>query len=195
MGSRAAAGAGILRGVVVIQRVRIRWGADSRGAAHADRRHGLPEAYLLPTLTTEPAGPVLVHDVLLDEAAEYQPTFHVLEGRGAAGAARLWVERAGEVVTVDRLPSQAAYPVRRLPVRLFTLTADRIGRHRTNFRSTGCACAPQWFYEQWTTHVANASPSADMFLDPHAARDIDDRVHLYGGPKRRAARSIRLESR
>jgi hypothetical protein len=46
----------------------------------------------------------------------------------------------------------------------------------------------QWYYEQWTTYVAHAGPKEDLFVNAQLDRDIDDRVHLCGGTKRRTAK-------
>jgi hypothetical protein len=59
---------------------------------------------------------------------------------------------------------------------------------KANFRFTGCACAPQWFYEQRTIHVAHTEARSDLFLATAAVHDVDDRVHLYGGSQRRSRR-------
>jgi hypothetical protein len=153
---------GILLDVVIAQRVRVRWSAASRGAAHADLRRGVGDVYELPALPEES---LLVHDVLADEATGYLLEAQVLAGPDAVRAAGLWIECAGDRVVVDRLASGAAYPVRRTPARLFTLAPGQIGRYRANFRFTGCACSPRWYYEQWTIHVAFAPTRPDLFLD------------------------------
>jgi hypothetical protein len=35
----------------------------------------------------------------------------------------------------------------------FTLCPGEVGGYRANFRFTGCACNPRWYYEQWTAHI------------------------------------------
>jgi hypothetical protein len=55
-----------------------------------------------------------------------------------------------------------------------------VGRYRANFRFTGCACNPSWFYETWTVHISNGSVEADLFIQSKADHDVDHRVHLYG---------------
>ncbi|TDC43027.1 hypothetical protein [Micromonospora sp. KC213] len=90
-------------------------------------------------------------------------------------------------VIVDRLPGWAAYPARHTSYRMFTLQPGQIGRYRANLRFTGCACAPRWCYESWTVHIAFTPPRPDLFLSGVADRDVDQRVHLYGGSARRAA--------
>ncbi|NJC69889.1 hypothetical protein HC031_09175 [Planosporangium thailandense] len=96
------------------------------------------------------------------------------------------LDRLG-TVTVDRLPGWAAYPRWwQIRGRLFTLAAGQVGRYRANLRATGCHCAPQWYYDQWTIHVANTPAITDLFLRARPDRDIDDRVHLYGGSRRRS---------
>jgi hypothetical protein len=177
-----AARAGHPAEVVVIQRVRVRWGAGSRGAAHATARRRIPQVLELPAL---PNDEVVVHDVFHDEALAYRPTPQVGAGPAEARAVGLWIEIADDGVVVERLPGWAAYPIRRAPARLFTLKSGQVGRYHANFRFTGCACAPQWYYEQWTVHVAHAEPRPDLFLAGVPVREVDDRVHLYGGALRR----------
>jgi hypothetical protein len=174
--------------MIVIQRVRVRWSSAGRGAAAATARSGLPDVYPLPSA---PDGPPVVHDVLLDEAADYQPSSRVVVGDGRAREVGLWLTTAGDgTVTVDRLPGWAAYPRWwRIRGRLFTLGAGQVGRYRANLRATGCACTPQWYYEQWTIQVANALASTDLFLRARPDRDIDERVHLYGGSRRRSTKA------
>jgi hypothetical protein len=135
-----------------------------------------------------PDGDVVVHDVLADEAVGYRPTEQSGAGLDEAREVGLWIEVSRDRVMVDRLPGWAAYPIRRAPARLFTLKPGQVGRYHANFRFTGCACAPQWYYEQWTIHVAHAEARPDLFLVTPPVREVDDRVHLYGGaPRRRTA--------
>jgi hypothetical protein len=56
--------------VITIQRVRVRWTAAGRGAPQANIRRGLDRPVMLPAVL--PAGGVVVHEVLADEAAGYQ---------------------------------------------------------------------------------------------------------------------------
>jgi hypothetical protein len=163
-------------GVIVIQRVRVRWGAHARGSVEA----GLPDVFTLAAF--EPAD-VVVHEVLLDEASSYQPILSVEYGKSAARSAGIWLKADSDAaLTIDRLPGRQAYPIQRRRQRLFTLHNGQTGRYRANFRFTGCACAPQWYYEQWTTHIFNgASPSQEVFVNGQPHHDVDLRVHLYGG--------------
>ncbi len=173
--------------MVVIQRVR--WDATSRGATHADRRRSLPEVLELPA--SLPRAPIVVHDVLLDDAADYRPTGRVHTGYAAARAVGLWIQ-AGETVTVDRPPARAAFPKPTIHTRLFALDRGQMGRYRANFRFTGCCCSPSWYYEQWTIHVAHTtSTHRGLLLHRTAAREVDHRVHLYGGPARRSTKQVR----
>lgn len=172
--------------MLVVQRVRVRWGAHARGATHAVRRRSVAEAYELPPV---PAGETLVvHDVLADEADGYRPASSVGSGVQAVQAVGLHVDLTADGVVIERLPAGAAYPAWRTSYRMFTLQPGQYGRYRANFRFTGCACAARWYYEAWTVHVAFASPRPDLFLSAVADRDVDQRVHLYGGPARRTAR-------
>lgn len=176
----------MLVAVLVVQRVRVRWDANARGAAHAVRRRSVAEAYELPPL---PAGEMLVvHDVLADEADCYRPVSSVGSGAQAMQAVGLHAALTAESVVIDRLSNRAAYPAWRTSYRLFTLRPGQYGRYRANFRFTGCACAPHWYYETWTVHIAFTSPRPNLFLNATADRDIDQRVHLYGGRARRTAR-------
>lgn len=85
---------------------------------------------------------------------------------------------------VERLPGRAAFPRRRGPARLFTLAPRQVGRYRANFRFTGCACSPRWFYEDWVVHGSNGQVEPEQFIHGAPDRDIDDRVHLYSGTTR-----------
>jgi hypothetical protein len=138
-----------------------------------------------------PDGTVVVHDVLADEVVGYQPTTRVLDQAGEVG---LSLDFTTDGVSVHRLPGWAAYPIRHGPVRLFTLTPGQVGRYRANFRFTAYACATQWYYEQWTIHVANAEARSDLFLVTAPVHDVDDRVHLYGGTARRRTSADRSRS-
>ncbi|HCT75312.1 MAG TPA: hypothetical protein DGG94_04325 [Micromonosporaceae bacterium] len=177
--------------MIVIQRVRVRWGADARDSRHANLRSGLPDAFTLPGVD---ACDVLVHDVLMDEANAYQPTTSIEYGLSAARDAgiRLDVDNDG-VVIVDQLPGRQAYPIRRRTQRLFIVRKGQIGRYKANFRFTGCACAPQWYYEQWTTHITSEDHiNTDVFVNCERHHDVDQRVHLYGGQNRHNRRHPRM---
>jgi hypothetical protein len=112
-------------------------------------------------------------------------------GLGRARDVGLWVSRDGATVTVERLPGRAAYPRPRPSTRLFTLGPGEVGRYRANFRFTGCACNPSWFYETWVVHVSNGSVNTDRFNQGGPDRDVDDRVHLYGAASSPAERGRR----
>jgi hypothetical protein len=176
---------GILVAVLVVQRVRVRWGAHARGATHAVWRRAVAEAYELPPVPPEET--LVVHDVLADEADGYRPATAIGSGPRAVREAELHINLSGHGAVIERLPGRAAYPAWRTSYRLFTLKPCQIGRYRANFRFTGCACAPQWYYESWTVHVAFASARPDLFLSGLPDRDVDQRVHLYGGPARRSS--------
>jgi hypothetical protein len=96
----------------------------------------------------------------------------------------LWLGRAGADVTVDRLPGSAAYPRPFASTRLFSLAPGQVGRYRANFRFTGCACDPSWYYEDWLIHVSNGHVTNDRFLHGQPDSEVDHRVHLYGGTGR-----------
>ncbi|SBT39474.1 hypothetical protein [Micromonospora narathiwatensis] len=163
---------------LVVQRIRLRW--TSRDAAAATVRGRLPLGYALPPLPTDG---IAVHEVLLDEATGYRPVEQLRTGPAAARDAGLWVEWHDGTALVDRLPGNASFPVRRTGTRLFSLAPGQLCRWRANFRFTGCQCAARWWFEQWTVHVAHAPARPDLFHDAAWARDRDDRVHLYGGPR------------
>jgi hypothetical protein len=63
-----------------------------------------------------------------------------------------------------------------------------VGRWRANFRFSGCACGPSWYFEDWLVHVSNGVVEAGRFADGVADREVDQRVHLYGGGARSAGR-------
>ena len=173
------------RFVVIVQRVRVRWSAASRGAAQANSRRAIPDAFPLPST---PAGEIIVHDVFAGETNGYRPTQQFLVGSGQARDAWLSIELHDDTAVLDWLPDYAAFPTRSGRSRLFTLAPGQIARYRANFRFTGSCCSPQWYYEQWTIQAANAPARSDLFRHARYARDIDDRVHLYGGIQRRSTR-------
>jgi hypothetical protein len=88
-------------------------------------------------------------------------------------------------VTVDRLPGRPAYPRPGPSARLFILEPGQVGRYHANFRFTGCACNPSWWYEDWLIHISNATVPADRFLHGRPDHDVDQRVQLYGGRRSR----------
>ncbi|MGW0214561.1 hypothetical protein ACWDXH_09215 [Micromonospora chokoriensis] len=176
--------------MIVIQRVRVRWSASSRGAAQANARRGLNRPVELPALP--PAGDVVVHDVLADEADNYSLRTSVLTGGvSIAQSLGLWLAVEGSAVTVERLPGRAAFPRAGVSTRLFTLAHGQVGRYEANFRlrCTDCACDPSWYYEDWVVHVSNGDGARDRFLRGEPDRVVDHRVHLYGG------RSVRRRDR
>ncbi|WP_230688679.1 hypothetical protein ACN26Y_20870 [Micromonospora sp. WMMD558] len=175
--------------MIVIQRVRVRWSATGRGAPQADARRGLNRPLILPAPL--PTGDVVVHDVLADEAASYARRADVLAGGvSIARSLTLWLTFDGSAVTVERLPGGAAFPRTGVSTQLFTLTHGQVGRYRANFRFrfTDCACDPSWYYEDWVLHVSNGDVAHDRFLSGEPDCDVDNRVHLYGGPARRGNR-------
>lgn len=133
----------------------------------------------------------MVHDVLADEAASYAQCVDVLTGGvSIARSLTLWLTFDGAAVIVERLPGEAAFPRTGVSARLFTLTHGQVGRYRANFRFrfTDCACDPSWYYEDWVVHVSNGDVAHDRFRSGKPDRDVDNRVHLYGGPARRGNR-------
>lgn len=163
---------------LVVQRIVVGW--TSRDAAAATVRGRLPHGYALPEL---PPDGLAVHEVRRDEATGYRLVEEIRNGEAAMRKAGLWVEWRDGVAVVDRLPSQASFPVRRVGSRLFALAPGQLGRWRANFRFTGCQCSARWWYEEWTVHVAYTPAHPDLFRDARWTRDRDDRVHLYGGPR------------
>jgi hypothetical protein len=152
--------------VIIIQRVRVRWTAAARGAPAANARRGLDQAVALPE--SLPEADVVIHEVLADEAVNYRRCDEVLAG-GVKHArdVGLWLRRDGPMVTVDRLPGSAAFPRPHGSTRLFALTPGQVGRYRANFRFTGCACSPSWYYEDWLVHVSHGQVSHDRFMRGH----------------------------
>ncbi|GAA5066187.1 hypothetical protein HNP84_001189 [Thermocatellispora tengchongensis] len=171
--------------MVVVQRIVTRWSKQSRGAAEATRRGALPTALPVPP-APEGAGPLLLHDVLLDEEAGYAPAetvaAHPLPARVAGLALDL---REDGVLRVRSTPGFASYPIRRREESLFRLAPGHRGRYLANFRFTGCQCSARWWYEQWTVNVSHGVSPA-VFPADGAAFDAraDARVSLYGGPSR-----------
>ncbi|MEU9516520.1 hypothetical protein [Micromonospora sp. NPDC048169] len=166
--------------MILIQRVRVRWTAAARGAPAANARSGLARPRPLPG--PFPEAEVVVHDVLADQAVGYQDREGVRAGGVAlAREAGLWLGYGRASVVVDRLPGSAAYPRPSASARLFTLAAGQVGRYRANFRFTGCACSPSWYYEEWLVHVAHGPVARFGYGEPD--RDVDHRVRLYGGAR------------
>ncbi|MEV4343047.1 hypothetical protein AB0J83_01010 [Actinoplanes sp. NPDC049596] len=214
--------------MIVIQRVRVRWGAGSRGAPQANLRRGLDRALPLPSSppssdvaagehaaagkhaagrqhTVARRHPVaghaaagkhavdhdgvVLHDVLADEADGYEFRHRLVSGGAElAGEAGLWFTADGPAVIVGRGQKWAAFPSLGA-ARLFTVLPGQFGRYRANFRFrvTTCPCNPSWYYENHVLHVSNGYPDPGAFLQGEPLRDVDDRVHLYGGRRRPAA--------
>ncbi|GAA1630834.1 hypothetical protein GCM10009679_39900 [Saccharothrix algeriensis] len=168
--------------VVVIQRVRVVWRQDERGAAHADLRRGVPEVLHLPDAL--PDGPVVVHEIVADSADGYRLSERVLSGDRAAANVALELTPAEGGVTVRTTQTHAAYPYDQ-PRRLFTVPAGQVALYRANFRVCGCTCATRWWYEDWTVRVANAPARPGLFTERAPQQIADHRVHLYGGHARR----------
>lgn len=114
----------------------------------------------------------VVHEILADDAVGYQPAVQTSCGVDALRAVGLHIESTDNGMVVERLPGSDVYPASRRTSRLFTLKPGEIGRYRANFRFrfTTCACAPRWYYETWTVHVAYARPRPDLFLATAATR-------------------------
>jgi hypothetical protein len=178
--------------VITIQRVRVRWSADARGAPQANARRGMcgPVRLPAPPATDE----LLIHDVLADEANRYARHDTVVTGGpDRARDLGLWLSVESSALLVDRLPGRAAYPRHSGPGRLFALLPGQLGRYRANFRFTftTCACNPSWYYEDWLVLVANGEVETDGFISREPDYDVDQRVHLYGGSRRPAKASAR----
>lgn len=172
--------------VVVVQRIRVRWSADARGAGDADLRRGLSDARHLPE--SLPDRPVVVHDVVADHAAGYRFTERVQSGRDAASSTSLELSEVEHGVTVHACVRETVYPLHDRPIRLYTLAPGETGLYRANFRFRGqCCCSASWWYEDWTVRVANAPARPDLFLHRAPKHTADHRVHLYGGRARRTA--------
>ncbi|GAA2341372.1 hypothetical protein GCM10010170_024830 [Dactylosporangium salmoneum] len=141
-------------------------------------------------------GDLVIHEVLADEPSGYMRHDEVrAAGAGLARDCGLWLSLDDAAMIVERLPGRAAFPRQHGPARLFTLAPGQIGRYRANFRFTGCACNPSWFYEEWVVHVSNGQVEPDRFIQGAPDRDIDDRVHLYGGTTRPGGYSHRQQAR
>ncbi|WP_155372581.1 hypothetical protein [Catellatospora vulcania] len=175
----------MLGGVVVVQRIRVRWTADERGAGDADLRRGLSDARRLPE--SLPADAVVVHDVVADHETGYRFTEQVLSGGDAASSASLQLTMTEQGVTVHAHARWAVYPRQDRPTRLFTLAPGEAGLYRANFRFRGCTCSASWWYEDWTVRVANAPARTDLFVRGTPQHVTDHRVRLYGGRSRRTA--------
>ncbi len=88
--------------MITIQRVRVRWSAAARGAPQTNAHRGLCRpAMLSPSL---PAGAVVIHEVLADEATGYVRQDEVAKG-GIERARNLdlWLSPGTSTMVVDRL--------------------------------------------------------------------------------------------
>ena len=92
----------------------------------------------------------------------------------------MFPHRAG-VKIIARIRLCAGYPARRG-------SPGHVGRYRANFRFTGCACNPRCYYENWLVHVSYGQITHGRFVHGQPDRNVDHRVHLYGGSGRRARR-------
>jgi hypothetical protein len=134
-----------------------------------------------------PSDDLVIHDLLADEEAGYQPHDGVLSGGlDRARDLDLRLSTKGLALIVDHLPGQAAYPRHSGPARLFTLEPGEIGAYRANFRFTftTCACNPSWYYEDRLLLIGNGKMTADAFISSKPDHEADHRVHLYGGSRR-----------
>ncbi|MBB2913666.1 hypothetical protein FHS43_004975 [Streptosporangium becharense] len=170
--------------MVIVQRVVVRWGKQGRGAAEATRRRSLPEAFPLPPAL--PGGPLVLHDVTLDEADGYTPVTavgaHPLPHRAIGLRFSPGPPDDGNLrIRVERMPVGASYPRHGRIGRLFLLDPGQRARYRANFRFTGCQCAAAWHFEQWTISIGHTGPSPDLFCSGGFDAEVDDRVSLYGG--------------
>lgn len=173
-------------GDVVIQRIRVTWPADARGARDANLRRGLSDARHLPE--SPPGEPVVVHDVVAAHETGYRFSERMRFGADATAEASPRLETTERGVTVHVHPRWAVYPWHERPSRLFTLAPGEIGIYRANFRFRGwCPCSAEWWYEDWTIRVANAPNRPDLFRATTPRHVADRRVQLYGGRVRRTA--------
>ena len=162
--------------VITIQRVRLRWDVDGRGAPAATARRSLDRAVLLPSVAEE--ADVAAHDVLVHPTRHQRLLTGDLATAGQVGLALTPLDDGA--LTVSRVPGSGTYPFVHRPKRLFTLKPGQVGRYRANFREAGRCCDRSWHFESWLVHVSNGSAASDRFLHEIPAHDIDDRVHLYG---------------
>ncbi|WP_212823570.1 hypothetical protein [Catellatospora sp. TT07R-123] len=165
--------------MVVIQRIRVVWGPQERGAAHADLRRAVPGVLRLPESLPDDA--VVVHDVVARSGTGYRLDEHVLSGARAADAVSLELGTADGGVAVRTGRLTAVYPWQQYQRRLFTVAAGETALYRANFRFRGCMCAANSWYEDWTVRVANAPAHSDLFIERSPRHLADHRVHLYGG--------------
>ncbi|BCJ73383.1 hypothetical protein CS0771_29270 [Catellatospora sp. IY07-71] len=165
--------------MVVIQRIRVVWRQDERGAAHAGLRRNVPRVLPLPDPLPEDA--VVVHDVVADSSSGYRLSERVLSGTSAAAAVPLELTPADDGVTMYATGSGAVYPRGGHRRRLFTVAEHQVGLYHANFRFMGCACSAQWWYEDWTVRVGNAAAHPGLFLERTPRQVADHRVSLYGG--------------
>jgi hypothetical protein len=128
---------------------------------------------------------VVIHDVLADGHVRQEDVVGGDLDRALDIDLRLSAD--GPELTVDRMPGRAAYPRRNGPARLFRLRPGEVGALRANFRFTytECPCNPSWYYEDWLVLVGHGEMRTDEFRSRRPDHEVDHRVHLYGGSRRR----------
>ncbi|SDL37609.1 hypothetical protein [Nonomuraea jiangxiensis] len=165
--------------MVIVQRIVIRWTKQARGAIEATRRRAIPSAFKVPPV---PDAPLVVHDPLAEGRTGYVPAAVICRHPLPAQLNGLRFELFEAAVEVARTPVWAAYPTNRFPGKVFSLQPGEHARYRANFRFSGYST--EWYYEQWIINIAYRRWQGDMFLTAEIDHDKDERVSLYGGPRR-----------
>ncbi|GII57334.1 hypothetical protein Pth03_57230 [Planotetraspora thailandica] len=163
-------------GTLIVQRVVVRWSKQSRGAEGATRRRHIPRAFPLPSM---PDAPLRFHDVLAQERTGYTPSETIKLHALPADLKGLLFKPDGTGVVVMRTPAWHVFPYDRRAVQVFRLLPGELARYLANYRFSGYST--DWYYEEWTVHIAYAPWRADLFLRDAFDHVKDERVTLYGG--------------
>ncbi|GII34765.1 hypothetical protein Pmi06nite_82070 [Planotetraspora mira] len=162
--------------ILIVQRVVVRWSKQGRGAEAATRRRNIPRAFPLPPM---PDAPLLLHDVVTQERTGYTPNETISTHTLPIDLKGLLFKPDGTGVEVIRTPAWHAFPHDRRPAQMFRLLPGELARYLANYRFSGYST--DWYYEEWTVHIAFAPWRPNLFLGDKFDHVKDERVTLYGG--------------
>ncbi|MEV8510684.1 hypothetical protein [Dactylosporangium sp. NPDC051484] len=156
---------------VVAQWVRTSWTKRSRGGLAAARRNAAPVGFVLPSSVC-PA----VHEVLMDEAQDFEPRMSMRDGEPDRAAVEL--KEADDRLRVEMRVTPSGMPRRwRRPPAVWLAGGEWV-RWQVNYRfSWPLAAGGAWSYRLDTLNVAYAPTSVDVFTGV-PARHVDERAHL-----------------
>lgn len=162
----------MLRAVdVVAQWVRTSWTKQSRGGPAAARRNAAPVGFVLPTGRRP-----VVHTVVMDEAADFQPQESVDDGRPERTSVLL--QEIGARLRVELVVYPLAAPRRsRRPPAVWLEPGEWV-RWQINYRfSWPLARGGAWSYRLDTLNLAYGPTDVAAFTGT-PSRYVDERAHL-----------------